>query len=272
MGKRILKEQLIIAIILLLCGCSPIHFTENSHSQSVNTSSDRVVVSASDASTDNTLLEEETFSVKAQSAVEDFLSENQTPYRLGLFDLNEDGTPEVMVQNYIGQASKCIFYDLTDSEPAENYIRLNWPTISVVNVYTQCSEDSVKWRIEGNDSHGFTDRTRNEILEIENGEMKTIDCELTYTLGDDKEPYSLSVRTVINNEEIESLNFSLEGISVDKIDELLDGSLYQSYIQQDWEELDSPPWVSEATTTIGTDQLKTRISQLYSEWCITRIR
>lgn len=129
MGKRILKEQLIIAIILLLCGCSPIHFTENSHSQSVNTSSDRVVVSASDASTDNTLLEEETFSVKAQSAVEDFLSENQTPYRLGLFDLNEDGTPEVMVQNYIGQASKCIFYDLTDSEPAENYIRLNWPTI-----------------------------------------------------------------------------------------------------------------------------------------------
>ena len=69
--------------------------------------------------------------------------------------------------------------------------------ISVVNVYTQRSEDSVKWRIEGNDSHGFTDRTRNEILEIENGEVKTIDCELTYTLGDDKEPYSLSVRTVI---------------------------------------------------------------------------
>ena len=82
--------------------------------------------------------------------------------------------------------------------------------ISVVNVYTQRSEDSVKGRIEGNDSHGFTDRTRNEILEIENGEVKTIDCELTYTLGDDKEPYSLSVRTVINNEEIESLNYPLE--------------------------------------------------------------
>lgn len=137
--------------------------------------------------------------------------------------------------------------------------------ISVVNVYTQRSEDSVKWRIEGNDSHGFTDRTRNEILEIENGEVKTIDCELTYTLGDDKEPYSLSVRTVINNEEIESLNYPLEGISVDKIDKLLDGSLYQSYIQQDWEELDSPPWVLEETSTIGTDQLKTRISQLYSD-------
>ena len=138
--------------------------------------------------------------------------------------------------------------------------------LSVVNVYTQRSEDSVKWRIEGNDSHGFTDRTRNEILEIENGEVKTIDCELTYTLGDDKEPYSLSVRTVINNEEIESLNYPLEGISVDKIDKLLEGSLYQSYIQQDWEELDSPPWVLEETSTIGTDQLKTRISQLYSEW------
>ena len=134
--------------------------------------------------------------------------------------------------------------------------------ISVVNVYTQRSEDSLKWRIEGNDSHGFTDRTRNEILEIENGEVKTIDCELTYTLGDDKEPYSLSVRTVINNEEIESLNYPLEGISVDKIDKLLDGSLYQSYIQQDWEELDSPPWVLEETSTIGTDQLKTRISPL----------
>lgn len=258
--------QFLIAFLLLLCGCSLVLLTSDNRSQSANTSGDKVVDPAADASTDASLLDEETFVNAAQSVVEDFLSENQTPYRLGLFDLNEDGTPEVMVQNYIGQASKCIFYDLTDSEPAENYIRLNWPTISVDVVYIQRSEAGVKWRIEGNDSHGFTNRTRDEIFEIKNSEVKTIDCELTYTLGDDKEPYSLSVRTVINNEEIESLNFSLEGISVGKIDELLAGSLYQSYVQQDWEELDSPPWVSEETTTIDTDQLRTRISQLYSEW------
>lgn len=268
--KRIPKLYLLLAFLLLLGGCSSASFPADSRPQSASTSGDKVFAPASDASTDTSLLDEETFIHAAQTVVEDFLSENQTPYRLGLFDLNEDGTPEVMVQNYLGQASRCIFYDLTDSEPVENYIRLNWPTTSVVNVYTQRREGSVKWRMEGNDSHGFTDRTRNEILEIENGEVKTIDCELTWILGDDKEPSSLSVRTVINKEEMESLNFSFDGIPADAREELLDGSLYQSYLQQDWKELDSPPWVLEEKTAIGPDRLETRIQTLYGEWSSSR--
>lgn len=268
--KRIPNVQLLLAIFLLLCGCSPVSFTKSSHSQPANISSDRMGDSVSNSSKDDSPLDEEIFSITAKNVLEDFLSDSETMYQLGLFDLNEDGTPEVMVQNYIGWTSKCILYDLTDPEPAENSIRLNWPAIRVDAVYMQRSESGVKWRIEGNDSHGFTDRTRNEIFEIENGEVKTIDCELTRILGNDKELYSLSVRTVINNEEMELLNFSLENIPADEMDTLLAGSLYQSYIRQDWEELDSLPWVLEETTTTGAEQLQTRIRQLYSEWLSSR--
>lgn len=251
------KIQVLFALLLLLCSCSPRSFSAGSHSQPASVSGDGITGPALDVST-----EEESYLLKAQRVVEDFLSENQTPYRLGLFDVNEDGTPEVMVQNFIGQASKCILYDLISS----GSIQLNWPATSVDAVYIQRSEAGIKWRIEGDDSHGFTDRTRNEILEIENGEVKTVDCELTCILGNDKEPYSLSVRTVINGEEMESLNFSLEDIPASEMDELLAGSLYQSYVQQDWEELDSLPWVQEEATATGSDQLQARISKLYREW------
>lgn len=241
-------------------------FLRRSHPQPAGASHSGTASPAPDASAHDSLLDEETFSRKAQCVVEDFLSGNQVPYRLGLFDVNEDGMPEVMVQDYVGRAAGCILYNLTDPDPVETAIRLNWPATSVDTVYIQRSEAGIKWRVEGDDSHGFTDTTRNEIVEIESGEVKTIDCELTYILGDDKEPCSLSVRTVINKEEAESLNFSLEGLPAGETDELLAGSLYQLYIRQDWEPLSSPPWVLEETTTIGPDQLQNRISKLYREW------
>lgn len=170
-----------------------------------------------------------------------------------------NGTPFVCT-------SECILYALTDPHPTENRICLNWPAVSVDVVYVQHSETDVKWRVEGNDSHGFTYRTRNAIFEIETGEVKTIDCALTYVFGKDEEPCSLSIRTVINDEEMESDDFSLEDIPACEWDELLAGSLYQSYMQQDWEKLDSLPWVLEENATGGSDQLQTRICQLYREW------
>lgn len=260
------KTWSLLAILLLLCSCSPVSLSAGSHSQPAGASHSGTVSPTPDASANDSLLDEETFSRKAQCVVEDFLSGNQVPYRLGLFDVNEDGMPEVMVQDYVGRAAGCILYNLTDPDPVETAIRLNWPATSVDTVYIQRSEAGIKWRVEGDDSHGFTDTTRNEIVEIESGEVKTIDCELTYILGDDKEPCSLSVRTVINKEEAESLNFSLEGLPAGETDELLAGSLYQSYIRQDWEPLNSPPWVLEETTAIGPDQLQDRISKLYREW------
>lgn len=248
------RIQRLLVLLLLLCSCAP------------GPSPGSAPYAAQEAPS----REEEAFSLQAQRVVEDLLSQDQTPHRLGLFDVNEDGTPEIMVQNYIGQASSCILYDLTDPEPAETSIRLNWPAIRVDAVYIQRVEAGVKWRIEGDDSHGFTNRTRNEIVEIENGEVKTIDCERTCILGDDKEPCSLSVRTVVNKEELESLDLPLEGVPADAREELLAGSLYQSYIRQDWEELDSPPWVLEETTAIGPDRLETRLQALYREWSSSR--
>lgn len=112
--KRIPKLYLLLAFLLLLGDCSSASFPADSRPQSASTSGDKVFAPASDASTDTSLLDEETFIHASQTVVEDFLSGNQSPYRLGLFDVNEDGTPEVMVQDYAGWASGCILYDLTD--------------------------------------------------------------------------------------------------------------------------------------------------------------
>lgn len=205
------------------------------------------------------------FSNEAASVLEKSLSDIKTPCQLGLFDLNEDGIPEVMVLNHLGWSATCEFFNLTDPAPAESSLLSGWSEISVENVYVQRSNAHIKWRIEGDSSHGFADTTRNDIIELENGEATVIGCEFTYLLDDARVPSSLFVHTMVDGEEAETLNLNLCDPSCEQIEEFLAGSLYQHYIQQDWEKLDNLPWVLEETVSPNSKDLQTRIWELYRE-------
>lgn len=206
------------------------------------------------------------FSNEAASVLEESLSDIKTPCQLGLFDLDEDGIPEVMVLNHIGWSATCEFFNLTDPAPAESSLLSGWSEIGVENVYVQRSNASIKWRIEGDSSHGFADTTRNDIIELEDGKTTVIGCEFTYTLNDERVPSSLFVHTMVDGEEAETLNLDLCDPSSEPIEEFLSGSLYQHYVQQNWEKLDEPPWALEEPVSPGSKDLQTRIWELYRKW------
>lgn len=207
------------------------------------------------------------FARPAAQAMEGYLAEEKLPYQLGLFDVNEDGAPELLVLRFSGWGANGQLFDLTGPEPAADPVGINWPVTSVENVYVQRGGDSVKWRIEGDDSHGFSDITGNNIIEAGNGQIKTIRCEATRLLRQDKSPYALYVRTRVDGQEAESFEFDLETVSKEEIEKALAGSLYQSFLQEDWMRLNSPPWVLEETDRGGAS-LQERLETLYSAWAV----
>lgn len=205
------------------------------------------------------------FARAAAQAMEGYLAEEKLPYQLGLFDVNEDGTPELLVLRFNGWGSNGQLFDLTGPGPAADPVGVNWPVISVENVYVQRGGGSVKWRIEGDDSHGFSDITGNNIIEARSGQIKTTRCEAARLLRQDKSPYALYVSTRVDGQEAESFEFDLEAVSQEEIEKALDGSLYQSFLQEDWERLDSLPWALEETDCGGAS-LRERLEALYSAW------
>ena len=205
------------------------------------------------------------FARAAARAMEGYLVEDKQPYQLGLFDVNEDGTPELLVLRFNGWGASAQLFDLAAPDPVADPAGVNWPVISVENVYVQRGGGSVKWRIEGDDSHGFSDITGNNIIEARSGQIKTARCEAARLLRQDKSPYALYVSTRVDGQEAESFEFDLEAVSQEEIEKALDGSLYQSFLQEDWERLDSLPWALEETGRGGAG-LQERLEALYSVW------
>lgn len=205
------------------------------------------------------------FARAAAQAMEGYLAEEKQPYQLGLFDVNEDGAPELLVLRFSGWGANGQLFDLAGPDPAAEPAGVNWPVNTVENVYVQRGGGSVKWRIEGDDSHGFSNITGNNIIEARSGQIKTARCEATRLLRQDKSPYALYVSTRVNGEETETFEFDLESVSEEEIKKTLNGSLYQSFLQEDWVRLDSPPWALEEADC-GDFSLQERLQTLYSAW------
>lgn len=205
------------------------------------------------------------FARAAARAKEEHLAGEKLPYRLGLFDVNEDGVPELIVLRSSGWGASAQLFDLTVPDPAADPAGVNWPVNAVENVYVQRGGDGVRWRIEGDDSHGFSNITGDNILEVHSGQIRAIRCEATRLLGQDKAPYALYVRTRVDGQDVEAFSFDLEAVSGEEIEKMLDGSLYQSFLREDWVRLDSPPWALEETASGGVS-LRERLETLYGAW------
>lgn len=219
---------------------------------------------------------EERFTDRALEVVDEILGHPRCPpqpFQCSLIDLTQDGVPELLFHDQSGEwAGVCHLFELSGSSP--RYLgSIEWP-IKVFAIYAKETDTGTEWMVEGTFSHGFDDRISHCILRCPDGEMDVTDCLQQTSLNDDFEPYATSFSVKHNDVLQERLSFSYEESSEDEIRQQMAGSLYTTYVQDDWA-VDDASWVfeeelydhfSQVWFKRDLEDLKSRINLLYEEW------
>ena len=226
--------------------------------------------------TDINFFAEEDYPVRALRVVDEMLGNPrhpQQPFQLSLVDLTQDGMPELLFHHQSGEwGGNCQIFEISGNSP--QYLGgVGWP-IRVMAVYAKETDSSVEWMIEGNSSHGFYNTTSHCVLCYFNGRLDVTACCNEVILDDDWLPYASLFSVMCNGILLEEVSFSCEDYSDEEIQQKMAGSLYNTYVQDDWI-ADSDSWLFEEELygdfslicmKQEPEDLKSRISLLYDAW------
>lgn len=199
-----------------------------------------------------------------------------TQYQLGLIDLDENGVPELVIENIGGWGENQSIYRISgDSLVLVCTYPGGFSTSYSKKFYKMEIKDGILWRFDFKSGHGFSDSKMQNIIQVQqNGNVERWHYLYTILSDNDWNPYVLDVTISHNNDTIYEDSMDLKDCSETEIKEFVSGDHYAIVNAPEWTEIESPfvmesnvyGNVGELWGDLSFESLEQRLQFLYQQW------